>query len=138
MLICAKRTRNVERRYWPDLVGVGLAEELAQLQQQVPADPPEVVRQIVEDELGQPISALFAEFEDVPLASASIGQVHRAKLKSGETVVVKVQHENIQSTVRRDLEVLSGLAQLAEGLDEFAAYRPSATVAEFSREPFKL
>ena len=103
------------------------------LQQEVPADPPEVVRKIVEDELGQPIDSLFAEFDDLALASASIGQVHRAKLKSGESVVVKVQHENIHETVRRDLEVLSGLAQMVEGLDEFVAYRPSATVAEFSR-----
>lgn len=117
----------------PDLVGRDLAEELSRLQQEVPADAPDVVRQIVEDELGQPIEMLFAEFDDVALASASIGQVHRAKLKSGESVVVKVQHANIHETVRRDLEVLGGLAQLVDGLEEFAAYRPSATVAEFSR-----
>ena len=117
----------------PDLVGVPLADELALLQQHVPADPPEVVRKIVEDELGQPIRSLFAEFDDTPVASASIGQVHRAKLMSGESVVVKVQHAKIHETVRRDLEVLGGLAELAEGLEEFAAYRPSVTVAEFSR-----
>ena len=117
----------------PDLVGSRLADELATLQQQVPADSPEVVRKIVEAELGQPIELLFAEFDDEALASASIGQVHRAKLRSGEAVVVKVQHEKIQQTVQRDLEVLSGLAQLVEGLEEFSAYRPTATVAEFSR-----
>ena len=117
----------------PDLVGVKLADELTLLQQEVPADPPEAVRRIVEDELGEKIESLFAEFNDVAMASASIGQVHRAKLKSGEQVVVKVQHENIHETVRRDLEVLGGLAQLVEGLEEFAPYRPSATVAEFSR-----
>jgi ubiquinone biosynthesis protein len=117
----------------PDLVGVELATELTKLQQDVAADPPEVVRRIVEDELGQPVEAIFAEFDDVPVASASIGQVHRARLKSGEAVVVKVRHEGIQDTVRKDLDVLTGLAQLVERLPEFAAYRPVATVAEFRR-----
>ena len=117
----------------PDLVGVELADELAQLQQDTPADPPEVIRQIVEDELGQPVSEVFDEFKDEPLASASIGQVHKAKLLSGENVVVKIQHADIQDTVRKDLDVLAGLAQLVERLPEFAAYRPTATVAEFSR-----
>ncbi len=117
----------------PDLVGVTLAEELAKLQQDVPADSPDVVRRLVEDELGQPIDELFAEFDDVPLASASIGQVHRARLKTGERVVVKVQHAKIQQTVRKDLDVLAGLAQLVDRLPEFVAYRPMATVAEFRR-----
>ncbi len=117
----------------PDLVGVTLAEELAKLQQDVPADSPDVVRQLIEDELGQPIDELFAEFNDVPLASASIGQVHRARLQTGEPVVVKVQHAKIQQTVRKDLDVLAGLAQLVDRLPEFVAYRPMATVAEFRR-----
>lgn len=117
----------------PDLVGRSLAEELKQLQDQVPADPPETVHEIVEDELGQPIEDLFSEFDDRPLASASIGQVHRARLKSGEDVVVKVQHAGVQDVVRKDLEVLTGLAQLLERLPEFAPYRPIETVAEFQR-----
>ena len=117
----------------PDLVGRSLAEELKQLQDQVPADPPETVHEIVEDELGQPIEDLFTEFDDRPLASASIGQVHRARLKSGEDVVVKVQHAGVQDVVRKDLEVLTGLAQLLERLPEFAPYRPIETVAEFQR-----
>ncbi len=117
----------------PDLVGRSLAEELKQLQDQVPADPPEVVQQIVEDELGQPIEDLFSEFDDRPLASASIGQVHRARLTSGEDVVVKVQHAGVHDVVRKDLEVLTGLAQLLERLPEFAPYRPVETVAEFQR-----
>lgn len=117
----------------PDLVGRALADELSQLQQDSPADPPEVMRAIVEDELGQPIDDLFDDFEDVPIASASIGQVHRARLKTGELVVVKVQHAGIQETVRKDLDVLAGLAQLVDRLPEFAPYRPMATVAEFRR-----
>ena len=117
----------------PDIVGRPLADELARLQQNTPADPADVIRQIVEDELGQPVEELFDEFEDEPLASASIGQVHRARLKSGDLVVVKVQHDDIQQTVRRDLDVLAGMAQLVERLPEFEPYRPVATVAEFSR-----
>ena len=60
----------------PDLVGVKLAEEFQQLRENVPADPPEVVRKLVEAELGRSIEELFAEFEPQAMASASIGQVH--------------------------------------------------------------
>jgi ubiquinone biosynthesis protein len=117
----------------PDVVGNKLALELSLLQADVPADPPDVVRDLVESELGQPIEELFVEFEDVPVASASIGQVHRARLKTGESVVVKVQHADIENTVREDLDVLAGLAILAERVPEFAHYRPSSTVAEMGR-----
>lgn len=117
----------------PDVVGVALANELRQLQADVPADPPDLVRDTVETELGQPVEELFAEFNDVPVASASIGQVHLARLKTGESVVVKVQRTDIENTVREDLEVLAGLAILAERVPELASYRPSATVAEMGR-----
>jgi ubiquinone biosynthesis protein len=117
----------------PDVVGKELADELAQLQSATPADPPEVVRQIVETELGMSLDELFAEFELTPIASASIGQVHRARLRSGERVVVKVQHHGIESKVNEDLEVLAGLAQLAEQISEFRPYRPTANVAEMGR-----
>ena len=69
----------------------------------------------------------------MPIASASIGQVHRARLKTGERVVVKVQHAGIESKVNEDLEVLAGLAQLAEQFPEFKPYRPVANVAEMGR-----
>ena len=98
-----------------------------------PADPPETIREIIEAELGQPIDNLFDDFCDHPIASASIGQVHRARLKTGEEIVVKVQHDGIAETVRKDLDVLTGLAQLVEGFPEFAPYRPVETVAEFQR-----
>jgi ubiquinone biosynthesis protein len=117
----------------PDLVGRTLAAELRSLLDETPRDPPEVVRATVENELGQPLQDLFEEFDEVPIASASIGQVHRARLKSGQQVVVKVQHAGIHDVVRKDLDVLSGLAQLAERLPELAAYRPVETVAEFQR-----
>jgi ubiquinone biosynthesis protein len=117
----------------PDLVGKDLADELTQLQTATPADSPEVVRKTVETELGQSLDDLFADFDLTPIASASIGQVHRARLKTGERVVVKVQHAGIEIKVREDLEVLAGLAQLSEQFPEFKPYRPTASVAEMGR-----
>lgn len=117
----------------PDLVGADLATELQQLLVDVPADSPEVARATVESELGQPIEDLFAEFQPVAVASASIGQVHKARLRNGSVVAVKVQHANIDEKVRADLDILKGLAQMAETLPELANYRPQATVAEFQR-----
>jgi ubiquinone biosynthesis protein len=116
-----------------DMTGKELAEELKLLQAATPADPPDVVRKTVETELGMTLDDLFAEFDLVPIASASIGQVHRARLKTGERVVVKVQHAGIESKVNEDLEVLAGLAQLAEQFPEFKPYRPTANVAEMGR-----
>src|SRR6476620_1860490 len=117
----------------PDVVGEELATELSQLQTSTPADSPQVIRDLITRELGQPIEELFEEFDDVPIASASIGQVHLARLNTGERVVVKGQHANIESVVNEDLDVLAGLAQLAESIPEFAPYRPIATVAEMAR-----
>ncbi|HEX5102834.1 MAG TPA: AarF/ABC1/UbiB kinase family protein [Pirellulaceae bacterium] len=117
----------------PDVVGKELALELQKLQASTPADPPEAVQKIVETELGEPLDELFAEFDLTPIASASIGQVHKARLKTGERVVVKVQHKGIESTVNDDLDVLSGLAQLAEQISEFKPYRPMANMAEMGR-----
>jgi ubiquinone biosynthesis protein len=117
----------------PDLVGVAMADELQNLQWNAPADPPEVVKAAVEQELGRPLEELFAEFEPTAMASASIGQVHRARLHSGEAVVVKVLHRDIERKIAVDLDILAGLAQLAEKTHEFRNYRPQAVVHEFQR-----
>ena len=118
----------------PDLVGPDLATELTLLQADTPADPPDIVRQVVESELGQPVEELFAFFDFNALASASVGQVHRAQLKDGTPVVVKVQHAGIEKKVQGDLNLLTSLASLAESNSrEIEHYRPSATVTEFRR-----
>jgi ubiquinone biosynthesis protein len=118
----------------PDLIGPALARELEQLQANAPADPPDVVHHTLETELGKPVKELFLEFDDKPLASASIGQVHRARLPDGRAVVVKVQHPGIESRIRTDLEILLSLAELAEEhLPEVRQYQPRATAAEFQR-----
>ncbi|HEY1189076.1 MAG TPA: AarF/ABC1/UbiB kinase family protein [Gemmata sp.] len=117
-----------------DLIGPALGDELAKLQSHVPGDPFEVTRRTIESELKRPLEELFAAFEPEPLASASIGQVHRATLRDGRRVAVKVQHPDITRKVGDDLAILSELAQLAEEyLPEFKAYRPAAVVAEFER-----
>jgi len=117
----------------PDVVGGELADELEKLQTKVPADSYELVAELIERELGKPVDELFLEFSTEPIASASIGQVHRARLHSGEEVAVKVQHHGIEDVVHVDLDILTGLAQLAEGLPELRPYRPRAIVAEFQR-----
>lgn len=117
----------------PDLVGIELADELKELQCNVPADPPERVREMLETELGRPVDECFADFSDEPLASASIGQVHRARLHTGEDVVVKIQHYNIERRMWIDLDMMVGLAQLAELIPELAQQRPTTIVNEFRR-----
>jgi ubiquinone biosynthesis protein len=117
----------------PDLVGVKLAGEFQQLQENVPADPPAVVRKLIESELGRPIDELVAEFEPEAMASASVGQVHRARLHSGEAVVIKVLHADIEKKVAVDMDILAGLAQMAEMIPEFRNYRPAAIAAEYQR-----
>lgn len=116
-----------------DVIGHALADELAKLQAHTKADPQDYVRKTVESELGQPIADLFRSFDDEPIASASIGQVHRAVLQDGRQVVVKVQHADIERIVANDLEILAGLAQLAAKLEEFKPYRPVEMVAELAR-----
>jgi ubiquinone biosynthesis protein len=118
----------------PDLVGPDLADELSSLQDDTPADPPETVRALIEAELHAPIEELYAEFEPAALASASIGQVHLARLHDGRQVVVKVLHHNIEDKVARDLDIMSALAELGEKYSvELRPYRPVATVGEFRR-----
>jgi len=118
----------------PDLVGPEMAGELARLQTDAPADPPGAVRATIEAELGKPLGELFAEFADAPLASASIAQVHLARLHSGEQVVVKVQHAGIVDKIMPDLDILAGLAELAEKHSSQARlYQPVAVVRQFRR-----
>jgi ubiquinone biosynthesis protein len=118
----------------PDLVGPDVARELAHLQTDAPADPPDTVRATIEAEFGKPLGELFAEFAEAPMASASIAQVHKARLHSGEQVVVKVQHAGIADKIMPDLDILAGLAELAEKHSSQARlYQPVAVVRQFRR-----
>jgi ubiquinone biosynthesis protein len=112
---------------------MSLARELQKLQTNVACDEPRLVCDTIRSELGKEVNELFADFDTTPLASASIGQAHRARLASGEDVVVKVQHAGIRRRMEVDLDILAGLANLAEALPEMQPYRPQSTVAEFRR-----
>jgi len=117
-----------------DLLPTDIADDLAGLQDDVPAFPAEQARTIIEQQLGAPISELFEEFEDRPLASASIAQVHNARLKSGEAVVVKVVRPGIERQICRDLELLLALARLVRRYHpEGDRIRPDDIVSEFQR-----
>jgi ubiquinone biosynthesis protein len=118
----------------PDVVGRELAAELSHLQTGTPPDPPGAAQTIVEEELGRPVEALFARFDPAPMASASIAQVHAARLHTGEEVVVKVQKRGIVARIEADLGILAELAELAEKhVAELKPYRPVALVRLFTK-----
>lgn len=97
-----------------DLVPGEYLDELAKLQDQVPAFSIELAHSIIESEFGKPVSDLFAEFDSIPIASASLGQVHRAKLHSGEDVVVKVQRPSLDQLFEIDLGILGRVASFLQ------------------------
>ena len=117
-----------------DLLPPDIAEELAGLQERVPPFPGEQARAIIEEELGKPVDELFASFEEQPMASASIAQVHAAVLPDGSEVVAKVVRPGIEARIDDDLELLSALAGLARRYHpEGERIRPNEVVAEFQR-----
>ena len=98
----------------PDVVPPDIISELRSLQDDVRSFPYADVERMIQEDLGQPIERLFTEFEEVPLAAASIGQVHRATLPNGRQVVVKVQRPNAPKQIEADLSLLYQAARLAK------------------------
>jgi predicted unusual protein kinase regulating ubiquinone biosynthesis (AarF/ABC1/UbiB family) len=94
-----------------DLFPSEYVDELSKLQDRVPAFSYAQVEAIVEQDLGKPISQLFLSFDPIPLAAASLGQVHKAQLHSGEEVVVKVQRPGLKKLFTIDLQILKGIAR---------------------------
>jgi ubiquinone biosynthesis protein len=118
----------------PDLVPLDLIRELTKLQDNVPPFPIAQVKEILEQELRSPMDKFFARFDEIPLAAASIGQVHRAQLITGEEVIVKVQRPGIKKTIEVDLEILYHMAILMERhMGEARIYQPTKIVDEFAR-----
>lgn len=97
-----------------DLLPLPFVKELGTLVDQVPAFPNDIAYLIIERELGRPISEVYSEFDPDPIAAASLGQVYRARLHSGEEVAVKVQRPNLESTIAGDIVILKKVARFAE------------------------
>ena len=97
-----------------DLLPLPFVVALGELQDNVPPFPNEIAFARIEKELGLKINEVYKEFELQPVAAASLGQVYRARLHSGEEVAVKVQRPNLEATIRGDLEILKRVANFAE------------------------
>jgi ubiquinone biosynthesis protein len=116
-----------------DLIPREVCDELAGLQNRVAAEPKERIEPVLEGELGGPVDDVFAEFDWEPLAAASIGQTYRARLRSGEAVVVKVQRPDIEELMERDLAALALLADLAQRRTPFGqGLRTGEMLAQFA------
>lgn len=116
-----------------DLVPPDVLIELAKLQDRVGPFPFEAVRSIVEAELGRPLETVFESFDSAPIASGSLGQVHRARL-NGQDVAVKVQRPEIRETIEADIRVMSQLAtQLERHVAGWAIHKPTRAVKDFAQ-----
>jgi ubiquinone biosynthesis protein len=117
-----------------DVVPPDLVAELVKLQDAAAPLAPGEAEAAIEAAFGQPVGALFRTFEPAPLAAASMAQVHRAELPTGEQVVVKVRRPGIGAVIARDLDILRQLAGLIERhVAAAAAVDPSGLVEEFAR-----
>lgn len=97
-----------------DLLPLPFVKELGTLVDQVPPFPNDIAFAIIEHELGKRINEVYAEFEIEPVAAASLGQVYRARLHSGEEVAIKVQRPNLEVAIRGDIVILKKVAKFAE------------------------
>lgn len=120
----------------PDLIPDHVSRALSELQDQVGPFPFEDVRRTIERDFGRPVSALYAEFAPVPLASASVSQVHKARLSDGRVVAVKVRRPNVVEMCIFDLAVMRFGARLLNAVPSISTLAPVDTVEEFGRAVF--
>jgi ubiquinone biosynthesis protein len=142
----SRRLRQAAERLGPTYIKLGqiissgegifpaeLVDEFKKCRDQVPAEPFSVVRQVIEEELGQPLEAVFRWVDRTPVAAASVAQVHAATLRTGEAVVVKVQRPTVAALVRADLRVMAWLApHLVGRIPITALANPPALVELFA------
>lgn len=116
----------------PDFVPPDLIQEFEKLQDRLPPVPFATIKRLVEREIGGPIERVFASFDQIPLSTASIAQVHRAVLKTGQEVAVKVQHENLKHVFDTDLAVIRSFSDWAvERWPHLKLHRPEDLLASF-------
>jgi len=117
-----------------DLIAPDIADELTKLQDQVPPFAFAEVERVITEAFGQPLSELFLDFDVLPIASASVAQVHFAHLPHGEPVAVKVLRPNIEKTIAHDLLLMDTMAWLLQSISsEVKRLKPREVVAEFAR-----
>jgi len=118
----------------PDMLPLEYSREFLKLTDSVSAFPSAEAKKIIEEDLKAPINALFNSFDDIPVAAASIAQVHRATLLDGSEVMVKIQRPNIYRIIERDISIMRWLAQLIETqVPELRPYNVPGIVEEFAR-----
>jgi ubiquinone biosynthesis protein len=117
-----------------DLLADDIADELVRLQDNVPPFPGKQARQIIEKSFGENVDELFEAFDEQPLASASIAQVHTAVLKTGEDVIVKVLRPDVMPVIKRDISLLFIIAELASKYSsQLRRLRPVEVVVEYEK-----
>jgi len=120
-----------------DLIGDELADDLAKLRDNLPPFPTYIAKKIIEDEFKQPITSLFSEFNDVPVAAASIAQVHKATTHDGKIVAVKILRPNIEQAFARDLDLFFWIAEIIEKrLRDWRRLKPVQVVQTFKESVF--
>ena len=123
----------------PDLVGLEISEELQKLRDRTPITDFSEIKELIESELGHPIDEIYTDIDEIPIGSASIGQVHTARLKkNGEKVAIKVQKPNTEETIKSDLRIMKFLAVRSDRyLNKTKVYNLPAIILEFEKSILK-
>jgi ubiquinone biosynthesis protein len=117
-----------------DFIPTEFAKEFSKLQDSVLKDETENIKSVLLKEYGKPLNEVFLEFDETPIAAASIAQVHKARLKTGEVVAVKILHPGISDKIESDLEMLKNLSRLIEThIPESKPYQPVEIIKEFEK-----
>ena len=121
-----------------DFIGEEFEKEFSKLQDMTPSFSYDIVKTIIEREFGKPIDMVFSSFDEEPIASASLAQVHKAVLKNGEVVAVKVQRPDIEKQIREDIRVIRHLLVLLNNhFPDLKDHDFSMIIDEFERSIFK-
>lgn len=120
-----------------DVIGEEVADDLGGLRDRLPPFPTTQARAIIEEDLGAPITALFQRFDDLPVAAASIAQVHRAVTKGGKNVAVKILRPGIEEAFARDMDLFIWIAEIVERrLTEWRRFKPLEVVKTLKESVF--